>query len=151
MNCKSIRASVAVLAAFVIGSNFCAAQTQSTNKTMKDQATISSDELRAKNQGEEMQCQLTSPELQKRKETVISSLKLQILDSRELSDGYAFRFPGSDKVIDELTEFIKTERTCCDFFVFGISVSGDKSEAWLYLTGAQGVKEFIMSELGMNK
>ena len=61
----------------------------------------------------------------------------------------AFNFPGTDKVLDELTEFIKTERACCDFFTFALSVSGDQSEAWLKLTGAEGVKEFITSELGL--
>lgn len=52
-------------------------------------------------------------------------------------------------MLDELTEFIKTERACCDFFVFGLSISGDKSEAWLKLTGPEGTKEMITSELGL--
>ena len=46
-----------------------------------------------------------------------------------------------------LAEFIKTERRCCEFFVFGLSVSGDKSEIWLELTGPEGTKDFISSEL----
>ncbi|HTM67618.1 MAG TPA: hypothetical protein VL093_14930 [Flavipsychrobacter sp.] len=97
----------------------------------------------------EMSCKLTSPELQKRKETVIASLKQQMLDKKELKDGYAFKFPGADSVLDELTEFIKTERSCCDFFTFGLTISGDKTEAWLILTGADGAKDFITSELGL--
>jgi hypothetical protein len=52
-------------------------------------------------------------------------------------------------MLDELTEFIKTERECCDFFVFNLSISGDKSEAWLELTGEEGAKNFIESELGL--
>ncbi|MEC3880243.1 hypothetical protein [Parapedobacter sp. 10938] len=51
--------------------------------------------------------------------------------------------------MDELTEFVKTERACCSFFMFTISVSGDKSEIWLQLTGAKGAKEFITTELGL--
>lgn len=97
----------------------------------------------------EMSCKLTTPELRERKETVIASLKQQVIEKKELQNGFAFKFPGTDKVLDELTEFIKTERACCDFFTFVISVSGDKSEAWLELTGADGVKEFMISELGL--
>jgi len=98
-----------------------------------------------------MACMLTSVELQQRKETVIKSLRKQIIETKELSNGYAFRFPGTDEVLDELAEFIKTERSCCSFFIFGLSVSGDKSEAWLELTGADGAKAFILSELGLVK
>ena len=94
-------------------------------------------------------CTLTSPELRKRKETVIASLKAQVVEKKELRDGYAFKFPGNDKMVDELTEFIKSERECCGFFTFTLSVSGDKSEAWLALTGPVGTKLFIASEVGL--
>lgn len=124
-------------------------QTQSKKTAMKqEKETICSDDCTAKNKTEQMSCKLTSPELQKRKETVIASLKQQIIEKKELQNGYAFKFLGTDEVLDELTEFIKTERACCDFFTFAISVSGDKSEAWLELTGADGVKDFMTAELG---
>ena len=124
-------------------------QNQSKDTTMnKQKETICSDDCTAKNKTGQMSCKLTSPELQKRKETVIVSLKQQVLEKRELQNGYAFKFLGTNEILDELTEFIKTERECCDFFTFAISISGDKSEAWLELTGADGAKEFIISELG---
>lgn len=118
----------------------------SDNKTTASTCSVN---CKAKNKTSELSCKLTTPELQKRKETVIASLKQQILDKKELQDGYAFKFAGTDSVLDELTEFIKTERACCDFFTFGLSVSGDKSEAWLELTGVNGTKDFITSELGL--
>lgn len=96
-----------------------------------------------------MACKLTSAELRQRKETVLASLKNQIVEKKELKDGYAFKFNGSDTMLDELTEFIKTERECCNFFTFNLSISGNKSEAWLELTGAEGAKDFISSELGL--
>jgi len=92
-------------------------------------------------------CKLTSPELQKRKAAVIKNLGMQITGKKELPDGFAFRFPGTDKMLDELLEFIKTERECCSFFTFHLSVSRDKTEAWLSLTGAEGTKDFIETEL----
>lgn len=93
-------------------------------------------------------CKLTSKELRERKETIIASLKKQILEKKELSNGYAFKFAGTDNVIDELSEFVKSERSCCNFFTFGLSYSGDGKEAWLNLTGPEGTKDFIRTELG---
>ena len=93
----------------------------------------------------EMVCKLTSPELRKRKETVLADLRKQVIEKKELSNGYAFKFEGSDAMIDKLNEFIKTERQCCDFFTFNITASGN--EVWLELTGEDGVKDFIKTEL----
>jgi hypothetical protein len=104
---------------------------------------------KATNQSSELSCKLSSKQLMKRKETVLKNLKNEILETRELSNGYSFKFAGNDKVLDQLHEFIKTERTCCDFFIFGLSISGDTSEAWLELTGPEGAKNFISEELGL--
>ncbi len=110
---------------------------------------VCTDDCEAKNKKGELTCKLTSPELRKRKETVIKSLKSQMLQKKELTNGYSYKFIGSDKMVDELTEFVKTERACCDFFVFNLSISGDKSEAWLEITGPKGTKDFIKTELEM--
>lgn len=96
----------------------------------------------------EMSCKLTSPELRERKATVLASLKGKMTAKKELSNGFSYGFQGSDAIIDELTTFIKTERQCCDFFDFAIAVKGDTTNAWLTITGQEGVKEFIVSELG---
>ena len=50
-------------------------------------------------------------------------------------------------MVDELATFVKTERACCDFFIFNLSISGDKSETWLKITGPRGTKDFIRAEL----
>lgn len=123
---------------------------KSTMTADKEKSTsVCSDDCKAKNKSGELSCKLTTPELRERKETVIASLKQQIIEKKELKNGFAFKFLGTDEVLDELTEFIKTERECCNFFTFAISVSGDKSEAWLELTGADGAKDFITTELGI--
>ena len=92
-------------------------------------------------------CKLTTPELKERKATVIASLKKQVAEPKELKNGYAYKFNGSDAVLDELTSFIKTERLCCDFFVFNLSVAGDGSETWLQITGDNRAKDFINNEI----
>lgn len=95
----------------------------------------------------EVACKLTSPELQKRKEGVIASLKLKIIDKQELKDGYKYKFDGEDNIIDELVEFVKTERLCCDFFAFDISINGEYS--YLSIRGPEGAKEFIVAEMDL--
>ena len=66
-----------------------------------------------------------------------------MLQKDELANGYAYKFNGSDAVLDELCSLIKKERECCDFLMYTLSISGDKSEAWLSLTGPDAAKEFI--------
>jgi hypothetical protein len=93
-------------------------------------------------------CKLTSPELRKRKEEIISNLKTKILEKKELPDGYAYKFNGNDEILDFLTAFIKSERMCCDFFNFKLLIS-NASVVWLEISGAEGAKEFIKTELEM--
>lgn len=99
------------------------------------------------NEEKTIACKLTSPELQQRKATVISSLKRQMLRKEELTDGYRYQFKGTDALLDELLDFIKTERQCCDFFQFSLQVAGDASETQLSITGPEGAKAFIETEL----
>jgi hypothetical protein len=101
----------------------------------------------SRNNKDALACKLTSPELQKRKATIIANLKNQIIERKELDNGYLFKFKGSDKMIDELTEFAKSERQCCDFFTFNISITGDTSFVLMELTGPEEVKEFIKTEM----
>ena len=104
---------------------------------------------KVKSSGAKFTCKLTTSELRERKEKVISKLKVQILETKELKNGYAYKFYGSDQVVDELSEFIKTERECCDFFTFNLSISGDKSITWLEIVGPKGAKKFIETELDL--
>jgi hypothetical protein len=120
-----------------------------TKNSKTKTSSVCSDDCCAKNKSKTLSCKLTSPELQERKATILTSLKKQIRERKELKNGVAFRFDGSDAMVDELMEFIKTERQCCDFFIFNLSISGDKSEAWLELTGPKGAKDFIKDELGL--
>ncbi|WP_119080903.1 Zn-dependent oxidoreductase [Chitinophaga alhagiae] len=97
----------------------------------------------------ELSCKLTSPALRERKATVLASLKKKILSRQELDSGYRYNFQGHDEVLDELVSFIKSERQCCDFFEFRLAVAGDGSEASLEITGPDGAKAFIETELGL--
>lgn len=100
-----------------------------------------------KKTGTELTCKLTTPEMDERKATVLTSLRKKVLEKKELPNGYAFKFAGSDAVIHELTDFAKTERHCCDFFTFNLSISGDTSVVWFEITGPLDAKEFVVTEL----
>jgi hypothetical protein len=93
-------------------------------------------------------CKLTSPELQKRKNTVLAKLKNLIVERIELEDGFTYKFNNTDKTIDMLTDFIKTERQCCDFFNFSMFVSRDRY-ILMSISGQKGIKEFIKQELDL--
>ncbi len=66
----------------------------------------------------QLSCKLTTPELQQRKKTVIAELRNQVLEKTETDKGFKYKFNGSDKMLDLLNSFIKTERLCCSFFVY---------------------------------
>lgn len=97
----------------------------------------------------EVSCMLTQPELQERKTRVLASLRQKITEIKELSDGFTFAFNGEDGIIDELIEFIKSERQCCPFFTFNLLVKNENNGVWLSITGPKGTKEFIQAETGL--
>jgi hypothetical protein len=92
-------------------------------------------------------CKLTTPELQKRKATVIADLKTLVLERTELQNGFSYKFNATDTILDNLTEFIKTERMCCDFFTFQLMV--EDQTAFLSITGPNGAKEFLKQEVDL--
>ena len=94
-------------------------------------------------------CLLTTSEMRKRKHEVLNSLKQKVLGKQELLNGYKFEFPGTDQMLDELVAFIKSERACCEFFNFDLSISDNKSSIWLSATGPEGTKSFLRTEMDL--
>lgn len=97
--------------------------------------------------GPKLACKLTSPELQKRRATTIHELKELILLKEETGYGYKYIFNSHDDVLDKLIDFVKSERLCCDFFSFQLSIEGQK--AALEITGPEGSKKFLDHEVGL--
>jgi hypothetical protein len=96
----------------------------------------------------QLSCKLTSTELKKRKEDVIAMLREQMIEKKELTEGYCYKFNGTDEILEMLTLFIRSERQCCGFFNFRLSVNND-SFTWLEISGPEGTKKFITAELKM--
>lgn len=97
----------------------------------------------------ELTCKLTTPELRARQQTVLASLKRQVLHKKELADGFAYEFPGTDPMLTELMAFIQTERQCCGFFTFQLAVKDETRSAWLEIKGPEGVKDVVRNELAL--
>lgn len=93
-------------------------------------------------------CKLTTPELQERKRTVIAELKAVVLERQKFNNGVRYKFAGTDKNVDLISSFIKTERLCCGFFTFKFTVADEESFAWLELSGPEGTDQFIAEEVG---
>ena len=67
---------------------------------------------------------------------------------REVANGYSFQLPNESDVLLAAAQFIALERLCCPFFGFGVEVEREGGAVWLSLTGREGVKPFIMAEIG---
>ena len=67
----------------------------------------------------------------------------------ELPDGYAFVFePDAERAL-ELAEFMTLERRCCPFLHLAVEFAPSGGPLRLRLTGAPGVKPFLVHELGL--
>lgn len=90
-------------------------------------------------------CSLAPPEFQERRSTLLRKVKEAVVEVRELSDGYAYRFPSDVKWIVELTNMIVLERQCCPFLSFHLRVEPADGPIWLELSGPQGTRDFLNS------
>lgn len=86
----------------------------------------------------------------KRHVEVTKQLRAATKETRELSDGYAFRFQSEQATILLVSEFIGRERLCCPFFTFEMVIEPENGPLWMRLRGSEGVKDFIKLEFGMN-
>ena len=95
-------------------------------------------------------CDMTAitPEQRGTHVATIEKLFRSVHSKRELPDGYAFELPNDSDVLLTAAEFISLERLCCPFFGFRLEIEGEGGSVWLSMTGREGVKPFIMTEIG---
>jgi hypothetical protein len=87
-------------------------------------------------------CNLTATAQQAR-QVEVAQLLAAVEARRELEDGYAFRFPGSEEWAARLLAFITAERRCCPFFTFDLRFEPEQGPIWLSLRGGEEVKRFV--------
>ena len=88
-------------------------------------------------------CTLPEPDQRTRRDELATEVFSGVEETRELADGYAFRYPGSAAWATDLLEFITFERACCPFFTFELVFEPDQGPIWLRVRGPEGVKQFI--------
>ena len=93
-------------------------------------------------------CSLTTVELQQRRNEVLNGIRNAVLEIREHSDGFAYRFSSNEHLLDQLTEMIKLERRCCPFLTFKLHVDPGDGPMWLELSGPEGTKDFLAGLFG---
>jgi hypothetical protein len=95
-------------------------------------------------------CDMTAIEASQRGRHVatIDELFRAVGEIRELPNGYAFRLPNESDVLIKAAKFIALERLCCPFFGFTLEAEPEVGSLWLSLTGRDGVKPFIVAEIG---
>jgi len=71
-----------------------------------------------------------------------------VVSVRELPNGYGFRLPDESDALLTAAQFIALERLCCPFLGFDLEIEREGGAVWLSLTGREGVKPFIMAEIG---
>ena len=67
-----------------------------------------------------------------------------ILEVKELANGYSFRLPPETPMIHKVAQFIANERLCCSFFTFTLIVN---DQLWLELTGTEDAKQIIKTDI----
>jgi hypothetical protein len=92
-------------------------------------------------------CKLTGEERAERGDTV-KNLFDETEEVRELDDGYAFRFAGSNAMAARLLAFTLDERRCCPFFTFELVFTPNEGNIWVQLRGSAAIKEFVASAWG---
>jgi hypothetical protein len=92
-------------------------------------------------------CNLVEDKKIKGQQMVVEKLFTNVEQILELKDGYAFRYPGTDKYITALTKFISFERKCCLFFTFEMVFEPNTGPIWIRIKGPVGTKDFIKSWL----
>jgi hypothetical protein len=80
--------------------------------------------------------------------TLVDKLFPMAREVRDLSDGYAIGYhDASPELFSELADFIALDRLCCSFLRHGLVSDPGRGTVWLELTGRQGAKEAIASDI----
>ena len=95
---------------------------------------------------ETVECRI-EPEGRRHRYQSVRGLLMDATECRELQEGYAFRFRGDDDSLSRLTGYIASERRCCSFLRFELSVEPDGGPIWLRLTGPEPVRRFVQDAL----
>jgi hypothetical protein len=90
-------------------------------------------------------CNLNDAAFQQRRADLLNTFRGGLLETKELEDGYAYRFPSDANWISQMAQLITFERECCPFLCFNLRLEPANGPLWLELTGPPGTREFLQS------
>ena len=79
--------------------------------------------------------------------SVSNSIFAAVQETRELENGFAFRFLNRPDQLLQIAKFIERESLCCSFLSFTLEVEASSGPIWLQITGEEGTKKFLAAEL----
>jgi hypothetical protein len=85
-------------------------------------------------------------EQREHKKALSEKMEKARIETKELPDGYVFRFRPEDVSFAEVADWVATERACCPFFDLAIEAERENGPLSLRITGREGVKQFIRME-----
>lgn len=91
-------------------------------------------------------CTLTDEQETKRSNAVQRRLIAHYLGVDDRTDGYTFRFTGTDDTVLAVARFVANERRCCSFASYAIEIAPPYEETRLTITGPGGMRE-VFAEL----
>ena len=88
-------------------------------------------------------CTLTPEALRQRREELLPGLVRRAETCDRLATGVRLRYAPSADVLGDIVKMIETERQCCRFLRFELSVAPDLGPVTLEVTGPPGTTEFL--------
>jgi hypothetical protein len=89
------------------------------------------------------------PDQRKRHDILTKDLLAKHLEIQELPDGYGLRFQSAPSLFTALSEWATLEQLCCPFLTLTIESQHYQGPIWLRVSGRDGVKDFLRTELGI--
>ena len=88
-------------------------------------------------------CSLDHAALRTRREGLLADLLRRADEHEALRDGHRLRFAAADDTLGLIARAIDSERRCCRFLCFQVTVEPDEGPIWLELTGPEGTRDFL--------
>ena len=94
-------------------------------------------------------CNLTVLDEHEREQfvSVADALFAAVQETRELENGFAFRFLNQPNQLVQIAKFVERESQCCSFLHFNLEVKPASGPVWLHIIGAKGTKQFLGAKL----
>jgi len=93
-------------------------------------------------------CSLSLAELVARRGALLPGLTAQAHARETLPQGFRWRFAPSAALLERITQVIDSERQCCPFLRFDVTVEGGDGAMWLAVTGPTGTRELLEAVTG---